>query len=109
MTELKKRKEGWEAKDVLEYAGSMKLCIRTYKGSSGLVSYAAVNHYDGMGGYSHAYGLGSGGDYDERVIVSAQRGTEKNVAAQHGRAIAQLPAILERARAHYAKYPPRNN
>jgi hypothetical protein len=102
-----KKKGGWEAEDQFPFMGARRLSIRTYKFAGKLTTWAAVNkYYDG--GYEHAFGLGRGGDFSERTIESNSRALEKTVVDQHARALAMLPEIMERARAHYEKFPPRD-
>lgn len=105
---LQKRKDGWKAENVIEFEGARRLSISTYKISGKLVSSASVNVYRGDGmGFSHVFGLLGGGDYSEYVIVTpGARASEKAVREQQVRALIALPQILERAKAHYVKYPP---
>ena len=105
---VRKGRNGWEAENRFEFDGDYKLTIETHKDSSGpssrLVSRASVSqHKDGM--MSHAFGLGSGGDYSERLIVSAARCTEKSVAGQHAKALEMLADVQAKAKAHYMKFP----
>lgn len=100
--ELTKGKDGWRAKDLIDFDGPRKLCVETYKYSGSMITRAAVNTYTDYG-FSHAFGLAGGGDYSERVIVSAERATEKTIAKQHAEAMEQLEQIIQRAKAHYAK------
>lgn len=110
MTLLSKRTNGWQAKDIFEFQGRRKLEIWTYKINGHLISLASVNKYTSDGCYSHAFGFSNGGDYSERVIVTSERGTEKAVKAQHARAVSDhLTAVLERATAHYVRFPVRSD
>jgi hypothetical protein len=101
---LIKKKDGWKAEDTFDFMGARRLCVSTYKIDGKLVSHASVNEYgDQM--MRHA----CGGDFSSRVIVTpGARGTEKSIAAQHAEALLLVPQLLEEAKAHYAKYPPRD-
>jgi hypothetical protein len=101
MTTLSKGKRGWQAEDLIDFNGQQKLLIETYKYDGRLITHAAVNTYNGHGGFSHAFGLAGGGDFSERVIVTSARCTEKSVSEQHAQAMSQLADIQARARAHY--------
>jgi hypothetical protein len=100
-------KDGWRAKQLFPFNGAQMLCIETYKYDGRLTTRAAVNTYRMDGSYTHAFGLAGGGDFSERVTESRERATEKSVSNQHAQAVAMLPGIIERAKAHYAKYPAR--
>lgn len=105
MTTLTKGKHGWKAEDLIDFNADeyQKLCVSTYKYGNELITRASVSTHRADGIVQHAFGLAGGGDYSERVIVTTARCTEKAVAAQHAEAMKQLDAVLERARAHYAK------
>lgn len=103
-----KKKDGWEAEHQFPFMGARRLSVRTYKYAGKLATWAAVNLYHEHG-YQHAYGLSGGGDFSERTLESAARATAKTVADQHAKALAMLPEIMERARAHYEKFPPRED
>lgn len=103
---VRKGRDGWQAKDQFEFDGDYKLTIETHKSpGQGLISSASVSlHRDGV--MSHAFGLGTGGDYSEQLIVRGDRRcTEKSVAAQHTEALAMLNNVMAAAKAHYAKFP----
>lgn len=103
--EMTKGKNGWNAKDVFPFDGAYKLTIETYRSpGNGLLSRASVSkHADGF--TTHRFGLGSGGDFSKRMLISTNRCTEGNVTAQHKAALDMLEQITAEAKAHYAKYP----
>lgn len=97
-----KGRDGWKAESIVEFEGAKKLSIETHKYNGHLITRASVNTYTDYG-FQHAFGLGGGGDFSERVLVTTERATEKTVAAQHAKVMQQLPQIIERAKAHYTK------
>jgi hypothetical protein len=105
------KKDGkWEAEDKFDFMGTRRLVIQTYKYDARLLSCASVNNYLPNGICSHAFGLSAGGDWSKYgFIVSGDRATEKNVAAQHAKALELKDQFLAEARAHYEKYPPRED
>lgn len=103
-TRVFKDRDGWKAETRLDLEGSRVLMIKTRRNlQHKLASTASVWHCDGGGVMRHAYGFGTGGDYDQPLIqVSVPRVTESVVQAQHKRAIADLPYIKSRVAEHYA-------
>lgn len=105
----KKGKSGWRAENIVEFDGPRKLAIETYKYDGAMISRATVNTYGDLM-MTHVFGLGGGGDFSERLIVTRPaRGTAKAIVDQHAKALQQLLEIVERARAHYVKFPPRKD
>jgi hypothetical protein len=98
-----KSKRGWEAKDVIDFDGPLKLTIHTYRMGQ-LMTYATVSkHADGS--TQHIFGLGGGGDYSWRVVQTPARATAKTVSEQHAQVMARLPEIQALAKAWYEKHP----
>ena len=100
MTYLRKDIRGsWSAKDEIELAANRVLSISTTKVSSGaIVTRASVAVRDGAF-LSHMMCR----DFWKQLIVSQSRCTEKNVAAQHAEAMAQIDTVHSVVTAHYAK------
>lgn len=90
------RKNG-HAATVIPLHDNRELRISTWKNDRGqLVSFASVGKREGAS-YTHA--LYS--DYSKHIIVEKTRCTEKNVAAQHQRALDMLPTIQAEVQKHY--------
>ena len=100
MTYLRKDIRGsWSAKDEIELGANRVLSISTTKVSSGaIVTRASVAVRDGAF-LSHMMYR----DFSKQLIVSQLRCTEKNVAAQHAEAMAQINTVHSAVTTHYAK------
>ena len=102
-TRVFKDRDGWNAETMVDLEGNRVLKIKTYRNlHHKLVTTASVWHCDGSGTMRHAFGFGSGGDFDETLIVAnVPRVTSSVVEGQHGRAIAAMQSIQDRVAAHY--------
>jgi hypothetical protein len=115
---ISKGRAGWRAEtritlpDVRAHAlthrpdekGETKLTIVTSKRSRVGVSAFASVAFHGEHFTTHAMGMGTGlGDYGRTLLVSGARCTEAAVLRIHAEALAELPAVLEEVRVHYAK------
>lgn len=100
-----KGKNGWKATTEYPMDGNRVLSIRTNKGYRGGVSTHATVFTDTGTSRTHAFGLANDGSGDYSETTHDKRDckcTEKSVREQHADALNMVPAILDRAKAHYA-------
>lgn len=73
-----------------------------------MISRASVSYHGEDGVIRHIFGMGGGGDFSARLLTTAARGTEKNIALQQAQALTMLPQTIAAARAYYEKHPSRH-
>ena len=100
MTIIQKSHYGWRAQTTIDLGAGRVLDFVTLKRSNGaLVTTAPCGRSDG-----NFFSFVVFQDFSERVITETPaRVTEKVVADQHQRALAQLDAVIARCTAHYAQ------
>lgn len=96
-TTMGKGRDGWKAETTIELDAPYILRISTYKSSRGLVTNATRYKAErGMISFEMF------GDFNQTVILSGARCTEKSVATQHAAALADVEGIKAKCAAYYA-------
>ena len=93
-------RDGWVAETVIPVKDNQELRLWTSKGYSGQITTSATI------GYRHddsSWSTTFGEDFNKRVFAERERATQKNITAQHDRALALLPELLAEVARHYAK------
>ena len=85
-----------------------RLMLETGKGYNGGLQCDATVHHVGNGFATHAFGLGSGGDFSEKVALNkTARATQKAIDTLHDQTFTQdaIDGILQRVKQWYAAHP----